>query len=182
MVGESFSLIQRSCRSRARGAAGDTFIVIQLIVTPHPGGGIDTVAHGILNTLQVRLRAQCMDIYRDDTIDGAGQCRIRTFTLDPPSAGVLTIAQTAMQHGSRSIVFSLTGMVAVTFAAALRALADDLRRGDPRMSVTVNSTLSGNPLASPPASSAAREPVLRSVQAHRDRSAPWSLTHHHPRR
>lgn len=155
--------------------------VIQLIVTPGAGRGIGALTRHVLDELQSRLRTQCMDIFRGGaTDDFDGQFGVRTFPLEPPSAGVLAIALTATNHHTRAVVFTLTGLAAVTFAGPLRALAGELRRRDPTLTIAVNTALSRNLLARPGEALATprREPGRRSAPSPREPLTPRSLRHH----
>lgn len=112
--------------------------VIQLIIA---SGGCNAtaaaVAQHVLDALQMRLRSQYIDIFRPEEVAFGPEFGTRTFTLDPPSAGLLTVTYTCALDGSHTITFAVTGIAEVTLAAPLRALVQELSQSRPRLDVNL---------------------------------------------
>ncbi|MDG3012900.1 hypothetical protein G4X40_22440 [Rhodococcus sp. D2-41] len=110
----------------------------RLIITPAPGLDVAALALRILDEIHIRLRQQYIDFTRTSSTLLGLPGETHVFTLDPVTAGTLTISGCGAGE-TRGVAFEIAGMAELSMADSLRNLAGRLRL-DPRIRVSLTRT------------------------------------------
>lgn len=120
----------------------------RLIITPAPGLDIAALSLRVLDEIHIRLRQHYIDFTRTASTMLGLPGETHVFTLDPVTAGTLTITGSG-SDGAHGVAFEVEGMAELSMADPLRNLAGRLRL-DPRIRVSLTRTkLSAETTAEP---------------------------------
>lgn len=113
----------------------------RLIITAAPGLDVAALALRVLDEIHNRLRQHYIDFTRTSSTMLGLPGETHVFTLDPVTAGTLTVISSGGSDGGgvRNVAFEVSGMAELSMADPLRNLAGRLRL-DPRIGVSLNRT------------------------------------------